>query len=288
MSEVTDLATTTTKEEQITAQIVQATESLVSLADSLDDDTAKKVLDLAQLTTPEVKGMEGNNRITIPQIFLRQPSSSSDIIPEDCKVGDMYSSDGRAIGGEISIIPVLTHSIRKKWGEEQIDCSSLDGQTGSRYGECAKCPYGRFEKGMAPDCSPGHTFYAITEDLDQMYRLDFLKSSARAGRTIRKLVLPPALWSRSFKIDIEKKSGNNRNYYVFKASATGRRTEEQTMQICDALHGFFQALYYGALERHEQYSKRLQASIETEGAGTQDTVEVTDDGSDVIDFSGSM
>jgi hypothetical protein len=274
---------TITKTEDFDARIAETVDALASLADNLDEALGIKVMELAQLTQPGIKGMEGTQQVKIPQVYIRQPSSSSEVIPEDCKIGHLYDSNGTNLGESLTFIPVLLHDVRKKWGEDQIDCQSLDGVTGTRYGTCSECPYGRFEKGVRPDCSKGFNFFVVTEDLSGLYRIDFSKSSAKAGRNIKRLILPPALWSRSFKVTTEKVTAQNRNYYEYRTQATGSRTDVATMQVCDALHGFFQAQYYRALHAQAAFAKRLQ-----EG-GTLDagSVEISDD-SEVIDFTDNM
>jgi hypothetical protein len=284
MSDTTESTSLAKPEEDFDTRIANSVTSLASLADELDEELGIKVMELAQLTKPGIKGMEGEQRVKIPQIFLRQPSSSSEVIPEDCKIGHLYDSNGNNIGESYTFIPVLLHDVRKKWGEEQVDCQSLDGITGTRYGACSECPYGRFEQGARPDCSKGFSFYGVTEDLSAFYRIDFSKSSAKAGRNIKRLIQAPALWSRSFKVTTEKKSAHSRNYYVLKTQATGIRTDDETMRVCDALHGFFQSVYHRQLHGQTAYAKRLAADPST---GPTEAVTVSDD-EETIDFSENL
>jgi hypothetical protein len=93
------------------------------------------------------------------------------------------------------------------------------------------------------------------------------------------LISPPALWAKSFTISTENISGNQRNYWAFKAGLTGRRTDKTTMDVCDALHGFFQALY------HQAVAAVAQGSVE---AAVDSPAVVVSNDSDVIDFSDNM
>ena len=277
-----------TDDTDLNNQIVKAAESLQQLALDLDEETADKLLELAQATAPTIKGVEGDAASAkVTQVFLRQPSSASPNIPNDCKIGNFYSSDGRTLGGSFTFIPILTHAIRRKWGDDTIDCSSLDGKVGTRYGDCNACPHGRFDGG-APACSSGRTYYGVTEDLTGLYRVDFLKSHAKAGRNILKLALAPALWSRSFEIKCENHTGNSRNYYSMNAVPTGNRTDETTMQVCDALHDFFSAVYQQAVNRQTAYLERLKNGDNMGSATPVIDIEIDDDGSNVVDFSDSM
>lgn len=267
-------------------QIATAVTAITTVAESLEVEMQAKVLELATLTSPTIKGMEGDSRAKIPSLYLRQPTSQSEGMPGDCQVGQFWSSTGETVGDTVDIIPILTHPSRKKWGEDRIDCSSLDGKVGTRYGNCEACPYGRFENDVAPACSPGHVFFAVTEDLSALYRIEFAKSSAKAGRNIHRLTLPPALWSRSFTVSTNHEKGGGRNYYTWATAPTGRRTPEDVMNICEALYDFFKPNYNKALDSQAAYAKRL----------LEDNAEVTDSAQvidvetkgDVIDFSGSM
>lgn len=283
MSDDTAEATALATLDDHNAKIALAIEAISELSNELSDDLADKAITLAQLTQPGIKGMEVEQRSRIPQIYIRQPSSSSEVIPEDCKIGHLYDSNGETIGDSTTFIPILLHEVRKKWGEDKIDCQSLDGKTGSRYGQCSACPYGRYEQGVKTECSKGFSYFGVTEDLDKLYNIQFLKSSSKAGRNIKRLIAPPALWGKSFTISTEKISSNNRNYYEFKTAPTGRHTDADTMKLCDALHGFFQAQYHMALHRQEVFSKRLQSEEAVSGT----VIEISDD-SEAIDFSEGM
>jgi hypothetical protein len=271
--------------DELDANIIKAASALNSLADVVDAALGEKILELARFTTPTIKGIEGPQRITIPQIFMRQPSSNTANFPTDCQVGHLYNTNGDTLGPEIVLVPILRHSLRQKWGDDTMDCMSLDGVVGTRYGKCEECPYGRFVENQRPACSQGHSFYCVTEDLAALYRINFMKSSAKAGRTILKLTRPPALWARSFKISTENKTGQNRNYYELKAQATGQKTPAEMMQVCDALHDFYYALYQRALGGQALFMQRL-ASGEPVPEGVDPTISESTDGT--IDFADSM
>jgi len=281
-TKTTDLATT----EEFDTRIATAVTTLEALAENLDDTLGTKVLDLAQLTRPGIKGMEGEQRVQIPTVRVRQPSSTSEVIPEDCKNGQLFDSQGNNLGDSLSFIPILLHDMRQKWGEDDMDCQSLDGVTGTRYGDCSACPYGRFEKGVRPACSKGFSYFIVTENLTALYRINFMKSSAKAGRNIKRLILPPALWSRSFTVSTEKISASSRNYFELKTAPTGRRMDANTMRVCDALHGYYQARYHQSLLFLQSYSKRLRERDNGEATATP-VIAISDD-SEVLDFSDNL
>lgn len=279
----TDAITALSKTDEIIRSISTKLSQL-----ALSDANKEKILHLAKLTSPDIEGIEGGNkRFRVPIIQIRQPISNSTSIPESCKPGQLYSA-GELIGDSIRFIPILRHAQRKKWLEDsKIDCQSLDGIRGSRYGNCKECPYNKFEKGKPMACSLGHTFFAVTPDLSKLYRIDFQKSSAKAGKNILNLTEPPSLWGKIFVLNTEHHTMSGRNYFSFSTRASGERPDAEALEICGVLHQFFKAQYDGALIR---FSNPGMFSGGDGSAATGDasdvTIEAEDDGK--IDFGNSM
>lgn len=249
-----------------------------------DTELGLKIQGLAEQAEPTIKGIEGQQRVRFPILSLRQNSSSSSTIPEETRPGQLYTSQSDHVGDTLEFIPVYTHNIRKKWGEEKIDCQSLDGVTGSRYGSCKECPYGRYEPGLRPDCSSGTSYYILTSDLKHIYRIDFIKTSAKAGRAIRQLSLPPAMWSRSFVLSAKKVVGNNRNYFELNVTATNSRTSEEVSKVCDLLYEYFNSNYKKTLLLQEEYRKNAVVHAAATGSSDTDSVVDTEGSTDDINF----
>jgi len=281
MTESTDLATT--KQQDFDAVIRDASEKLLALAETKDDDVKNQILTLAQLTTVEIKGVEGaGSRAQLAEIRMRQPMSGSDSIPADCKPGEFYNTDGDYLGKNVTFIPVLRHALRKKWSDEnRIDCISLDGETGTRYGSCKECPYSKFEQGQAAECSPGHSFYVVTPELDGIYRVDFQKSSSKAGRNILRLTRPPALWGKSFVLSSSHHSGGGRNYYSLTTTPTGHKTSQDVMDVCEVLHNYFHAQYEAAKASLRRFNEDGESS-------DAPSVVISDGDDGDIDFGDTM
>jgi hypothetical protein len=282
-------AITKTSHAELDNQIALAATTLEALAEEIGGDLGAKVLEVSMLTSPQTKGIEGQQRVTIPQVYVRQPSSNSANMPADTKVGELYSVDG-TIGAKLIMLPILTHEMRRKWSDgEGIDCQSADAVTGTKYGACAQCPYSRYVEGERTACSKGRAFYGVTPDLNALYKIEFLKSSAKAGNQAMRSVRPPALWSRPFEITTELKTGNNRKYYELKVAVQTERTSPDIMKVCDALHGFFKAIRDKALLSQQNYIERrnqLTAGAPN-AAPAGDTIDVDTTG-DVVDFSDGM
>lgn len=263
--------------------IVKAAEAIADLSEAQSDEVlGANLMKLAFLVQPTTKGIEGAQRAVIPQINIKQKMSVNDAIPENCQEGEMYTTLADHLGNSTVIIPILTHDVRKKWGDDnRIECMSLDGVTGNRYGQCGPCPYGKYVEGQRMQCSKGTTYYATDESFTSLYKIDFLKTSAKAGRAIRRLSRPPALWARKFTLSTEKQKGTQGTYYTFEVRA-GEKTTDEERAICDALYDFFKPNYELAQQRARSYVG--------DSATSNDDVVVTvsDDDSAVPDFSDSM
>jgi len=274
-------ALSTQSQEDLDAQIMLAGEQLEALSKTLPAELGEKVLTISTLTRPGIAGVEGRQRVTIPFVQMRQPSTNAPAMPEDTKLGELYSADG-VIGPRLVILPILAHDIRKMWGEDKMECQSLDGVTGTVHGTCNTCPFGKYEEGVRTPCSKGTAIYGVTEDLSALYRIDFTKTSASAGRNILRLARPPALWARSFSITTEKKTGGKGTYYEMKTALTGNKTSAEVMQVCEHLHTFYKALYERAkMALAAQLARQAAAG----GAGAGGVIDVTPNADGVIDFS---
>lgn len=263
---------------------------LIDLAESIDDETLQnKVMALAEQASPAIRGIDGPGEAKVPDLRLMQAMTSQDAVPVETRAGNMYTTSGVHIGDHLKILPIYTHLMRKKWavgGNAGVECESLDAVTGTRYGACAQCPYGQFQQGMRPECSAGYAYFAATADLDSIFRVEFLKTNAPAGRKIRTLAQQPALWSRVFELHIEKKqqqSGAKATYYVFNVRV-GEKTSDQTRKICDTLCDYFEANHKKAVILQNAHSQR---QLETGGppAGALNGTPETAPNTDALDFS---
>lgn len=259
-------------------------DKLVNL--QLSAENQEKILRLAELTKPQIEGVEGNaQRFRVPIVRLRQPISNSTSIPESCKPGQLYSA-GETLGDSLYFIPILRHAQRRKWLEDnKIDCQSMDGITGSRYGNCKTCPHSAFEKGKPMACSSGHTFYVVTPKLDKLYRIDFQKTSAKAGKNILSLTEPPSLWGKIFILGTNHHTQGGRNYFSYSTRASGERPDAETITICGILHQFFKAQYDRAMLRINNPGV-FGGTEGAHGSASDVIIDSEDDGN--VDFKGAM
>ncbi len=237
---------------------------LMNLADGPDaiesEEIQHKLMNLAEQTSPQIKGIATpSTRAKIPILQLMQAMTNSENVPNGAKPGDMYTTSGQLIGNELVFYPIYMHWIRKKWGDDKIECQSIDGKVGNRYGECRKCPYGQFERDVRPQCSPGSSYFLLTEDLSNILQVDFIKTSSPTGRKIKQLALPPALWGRPYILSTEKKQqqGTGKGvYYVYSVRASTERTPKEQFKICDVLYDYFEANHQKAVILQNEYARR--------------------------------
>lgn len=257
--------------------------TLKKLADSIaDTELGLRIHTLSEKTSPFIKGVEGPQRVKIPSVQLCQNSSNK--IPAGTKPGQLYTQMNEIIGSEFRFIPVFMHRNRKRWGDDdKIECQSMDGLKGNKYGECKSCPYGQFVQGERPQCSAGSTYYVVSEELTNIYRIDFSKTSSKAGRDIQKMISPPTLWSQVFTLTADKVSTAKNNYYVLKTGATGIRTTEEVSKVCESLFDYFNANYKKMMLIQEQFASRGADS--TKLAENASAVDVSDE---EINFSDSV
>jgi hypothetical protein len=229
---------------------------LKAYADTVSDTAlGLKIQELSEQTITTVKGIEGPQRSRITQLMLKQNMSNSSMIPSNTAAGQLYTSKSDHIGDNLEFIPIFTHNMRTKWGDDKVECRSLDAITGSKYGECAKCPYGRYVPDERPDCSKGLSYYVMASDLSALYKIDFIKTSAKAGRSISQLASPPHLWTRSFILSSERVVQPKVNYFILKVAVTNHRTSPEVAKVCDMLFEFFQNSYRKAVLMQAEYSR---------------------------------
>lgn len=249
-------------------------------------EMADTIEELAALTAP-VKGMEGTSGgISIPVINIRQGMTSSDKVPPGTDMGEMYTSSGERLGKTLRFIPLLGHRKRVKFvtGVERPDCTSNDAKVGSKYGDCEVCPHGRYVEGQRTACSLGWGYIVATEDLQSIYRIDFMKTSANTGKKIPQLTRKPAIYSVVLELATAQEKNDKGTYHVYKVAPTGVRVQNGAFQICDALHDLFQLQHHHYIERAIERALRSTGSDgvskqlgQGEGSG--------DGGSDNMDFN---
>ena len=157
--------------------------ALVRISANLPAPIQASVQRLMTVMNPEKKGFEemGGARWSPPVVKVRQGTSSD--APEKTKLGEMYTNNGMHIGDRFEFVPLYLYKTRAKFeeGNPQPTCRSENAEV-NVYGEpCAECPDAPFKQGQKTDCSESINALVFSEKFNEIYHLQFQKTSYRSG-----------------------------------------------------------------------------------------------------------
>lgn len=221
----------------------------------------QRLAEVIAYTVARVDGVVGNQQIPIPYIGMRQATTKEDSLPDpDTRIGELYSKQGR-LGPKQELIPLLTHRKRVKFsqGSTRPDCSSLDGETGTKYGACKSCPHSQRDESSdtRSACSAGHAFAFVSADFTQLYQVDFMKTNASVGKRLKDLAMrPTGLYSAVFELSTKKeKNKRDEEYHVFSVKAAGRKVEGPEYEAARLLSRYFDMRHKFSVARQGLYEK---------------------------------
>lgn len=282
---------------------VALTETMTNL--SLTDEQEAAVLNLLDLLTPGSEGDEdaASGRVSVSYLKLRQATTNVEYMPEDTPIGGFFTSMGENLGEELHVIPLYKHTVASLFPDEEKPeheglerCNSLDGKTGSTYGECKTCPHGRYVPGQNSPCNRAIRMYVVTTDLGFLIRIDFYRTNRRAGKLMQQLARPK-LWSKSFKLFSTQEEatigGKKVRYHAMKASVEGP-VDAQTAEICANLMKVIREVRLLELASNEEYlASRASEESQTPSNGkpaidVPGTTVVGDSEDDALDLGGAL
>lgn len=235
--------------------VVAKRDTLIALGDdeTLPDRMRQVVKDLAALASPSRPGLEEmDGAWTIARANIAQPTSQSDAKPGAAKNGDIYTTSGQLLEKPSGIIPFYIHEENinfPKGGGKNPVCQSPDAKLGSPFGECLKCthlPFGKQNGGrgdqVQTDCYSNIVVVGVTDDLKQVLKFQFGKTSRKAGAALLALARQQLyVWKQSYLINTEKKTGDLGVYWVYQVAPTGKDNDKDVLRLCEALHGLYHA-----------------------------------------------
>lgn len=120
-----------------------------------------------------------------PTLKLVQATSDRSKLPKGASIGSLVLGES-VLSTPVKTIPVRVYSIRQMWDADpekaSVICSSPDGITGFKYGDCKVCPHQKFDEVERKSaCNKGLTVLAITEDLSQLFFINFAKTNYSSG-----------------------------------------------------------------------------------------------------------
>lgn len=247
--------------------ISEAGDKLEALVDT-HPELAAKIEELAAYAVTHIEGMEESNGAVVPNARMRQAMTKEETVPANCKIGMYYTAQGDVLGNDVKLVFLHGHKTRVRFlkGQDTPDCTSLDGKVGSRWGDCSVCPYGRWEEGAKSECSNGHSYTAVTEDFTKVYKFQFVKTGARAGKKIPTIAqIKGKLYGSVVRLYTEKdKNADGNEYFVPKVQASGTLVQGAHLDLAQALSALVKAQYVKAIAQRDA---RTIVATPPQGAG---------------------
>lgn len=221
--------------EAVTESNTQDT-ALVKIVSRLPEKIADKVQTLLASMNPNKPGFEemGGARWAPPVVKVHQPTSGD--VPGASKQGDLYTDTGDILPKPFEIVPVYMHYSHAKFepGNSNPTCRSEDGKR-SIYGDlCKDCPDLPFRDGNKSLCNKSIEVYAFNKECTEVYRLQFSKTSYKAGSKLYRQASSSAVpWARVYAIDTEKKTRQNDTgiYYIQTLTPTGESVDPELFEL---------------------------------------------------------
>lgn len=211
----------------------------------------EKLEELTLYTVARVEGNESSRGVRIPNVQLCQKMTKSESLPGDVKEGNLYTKQ-MDLGTSLEFIPLHAHFQRTRFvpNSDRPECFSDDGVIGSKWGECAKCSFGKYVEGERPQCSTGRSVSVVTSDFSRLYQIGFSKTSAKTGKRLLDLAdSPHGIFKGVYKLTTEKVKGQKGDYFELRVGSTGRQLEGAEFATARALFEFFKARFDMGVER---------------------------------------
>lgn len=271
--------------------------ALVRISANLPAPIQTSVQRLMTVMNPEKKGFEemGGARWSPPVVKVRQGTSSD--APEKTKLGEMYTNNGMHIGDRFEFVPLYLYKTRAKFeeGNPQPTCRSENAEV-NVYGEpCAECPDAPFKQGQKTDCSESINALVFSEKFNEIYHLQFQKTSYRAGyKLFRQAGSGVKMWEKWFALKTEERQSQRspNKYFVFTITPTGEELDMEYHPVSEFFYTKIVEARNAILSRIEEKGESAKKLVDKldkttfgggeggEGGGTADAPEP--------DFSGSM
>jgi hypothetical protein len=266
------------------AAVVSTREQLLMLADdtTMPDKLRQVVRDLAAMASPNRPGLEEmTGAWNVPRVNISQPTTRSEAKPESAKNGSLYTTEGKLLEMPWGGIPIYFHEENinfPKGGGNNPVCQAPDAKLGSPFGECLKCPHLPFGKQNGgrgdqkqTDCYSNIVAVMLANDLSQVYKVQFGKTSRKAGAALLALARQqPFVWKQSYLLNTEKKTGDLGMYWIFTTQPTGKDNDPNVMKLCEKLYALYNAerqRYLADWYARPQKAPQVAVEAESEFAG---------------------
>jgi hypothetical protein len=210
---------------------------------ALPEAETQKYLNLAKLMGGEKDGLEGDLTGTWRPASLKivQPVTQDPAKPSTAKNGDFFTKGGlvdRPLKGVVvygwySRVRFAGGDSKPSCGSENVDIRGRgkEDKSVSLYGNsCASCPYGDqpFTAGKRTSCNNVINVIVIPENLENIYQVQFSKSSYSTGQQLLGLLnATNPIWKRfyQFSSEVKKRDGGG-VYHVMSVSPVDLQASE--------------------------------------------------------------
>lgn len=161
-------------------------EKLAELAAALPDTHKANAVALVERMGAVIEGIGDEGvKWRMPTAKLMQAVSDRSKAPKGAGIGDIIVGE-KILKKPQRVIVLKSFMSRQYWSpnqnEEKMLCSSPDGVLGYIGKQCTSCPHQVFDEvAKKTECNKLKSFILITEDLSEIFALNFAKTSYKVG-----------------------------------------------------------------------------------------------------------
>lgn len=202
---------------------------LAKFETALPSQVFENIQHLMTIMNPNKKGFEemGGARWSPPIVKIRQAMTTE--APENAQMGNIYTDTGE-VYERLEFTPLYMYKTRARFEDENPTpvCRSENAEV-SIYGQpCKQCEYYAFKKGERQECAESINVLAFNKDMDQIYHLQFSRTSFRAGfKLFRQASASARMWDKWYALKTEERTrqGSKTKYHAFLVSPTGEKVD---------------------------------------------------------------
>ena len=219
-----------------------------------------KAMNLLRRLNPQKQGVHTSGRaMKVSDVRLYQGVGSDPSRPAKLAPGGIYTTDSATIETPFTVLVLGLHETRTLWpplgaAERGPLCYSVDSVQGTRYGACKACP--KSDK-LPRDggCTKNIEAYVLDKDWTGFYRIQFNKTSYRAGQQLDRIVGNSSeAWEKWISIAEQENKDGTKRWFTYKVDVADAKSSTGPA-VPKAVWGFIEKLsqaldanvYYPAL-----------------------------------------
>jgi hypothetical protein len=255
----------------------EALVKLQAIADKYTGAEQEQIISLIRSVNPAKEGLEEMAKgFQIPTVWVMQPTTKQSL--EGVGIGDLYTSFGSKIERPLRFVPLYGFEMNRMFPQDgtlgRPVCMAPDGKLGGLFGKCAECQYlpmGKNNTGDKTDCDNVLTYIVLAQTL-RLYRLEFAKSSRKAGSRINQLASEgDAIWDRWLALNtVLQHNEKGKDYNIFTISSANQASPTHIREAAEALYHMLRGERTAYLHQHWQTTMKRGA----QASGTDEKVDL--------------